>query len=97
MKLSVAVFSCLLLITGCEPTPDSLQRDAAHPLKINDTGRFDVQRVQVFVDSLAYNDKRGVYIISDKETGTTYVGVSGIGISELGSHSSGKSQTKDER
>lgn len=94
MKLSVAVFSCLLLITGCEPTPDSLQRGAAHPLKINDTGRFDIQRVQVFVDSLAYNDKRG---ISDKETGTTYVGVSGIGISELGRHSSGKSQTKDER
>lgn len=59
--------------------------------------RFEVTRVSKFSDSLAYDGERGIYIIKDKETGVEYVGVSGIGISELGAHQAGKVRKADER
>lgn len=59
--------------------------------------RITVTRVGIFNDELAYSNKRGIYIIKDTTTGKEYVGVSGIGISELGMHRTGKTQTQDER
>ena len=59
--------------------------------------RFEVTRENVFRDDLAYENKRGIYIILDKETGKEYIGVIGIGISELGSHQVDKTRVKDER
>ncbi|HCJ5492477.1 TPA: hypothetical protein NUW79_003117 [Escherichia coli] len=52
-----------------------------------------------YKDSLAYDGERGIYTITDNKTGKEFVGVSGVGIAELGSHSethtdsNGKSQT----
>ena len=64
-------------------------------------GRFSVQRVGVFRDTLAYENQRGIYLIRDTKTEREYIGVSGIGISEIGSHTegSGKNETTvlDER
>lgn len=37
------------------------------------------------------------YIITDTKTGTEYIGVSGIGITETGSHQAGKARVADER
>ncbi|MDK4687856.1 hypothetical protein [Kingella negevensis] len=34
----------------------------------------------------AYGNKRGVYVIKDSDTGREFVGISGVGIAELGSH-----------
>ena len=48
--------------------------------------RYGVKRVAVFEDSLAYEGKRGIYEITDNKTGKVYFGISGIGITELGSH-----------
>jgi hypothetical protein len=59
--------------------------------------RFEVRRVGVFKDDAAYNEVRGIYILTDRETGKEYVGVSGIGISELGQHPAGKTSAPDER
>lgn len=59
--------------------------------------RFILEKVQKFKDYSAYNNHRDVYILTDTETNKTYVGISGVGISELGSHSSGKTSTPDER
>lgn len=59
--------------------------------------RVEITRISVFYDDLAYDGKRGVYLIKDKDTGKEFIGVSGIGISELGSHSSGKAHHSDER
>jgi len=59
--------------------------------------RFTVERVGVVDDSLAYGDRRGIYLIRDKQTDKEFVGVSGIGISELGSHPVGKAIVTDER
>ena len=58
---------------------------------------YEVSRVGVFEDSLAFKGKRGIYEIKDLKTGKSYIGVSGIGISEKGVHSSGKSSALDER
>ncbi len=60
-----------------------------------------LKRVAVFEDNLAYEGKRGIYEVRDTETGVVYLGVSGIGITELGSHviSNGKTSViiQDER
>lgn len=64
-----------------------------------DSGRFTVTLGAKFKDSLAYDGERGIYMITDNKTGKEFVGVSGVGIAELGSHSethtdgNGKSQT----
>lgn len=78
------------------PTTGELKQytaNAAQPAP----ARFRVQMVASFVDKLAYGDVRGVYVITDTTTGQEFVGISGIGISELGSHQSGKVRVGDER
>ncbi len=59
--------------------------------------RFSVERVGQFKDDLAYGGWRGIYVIRDGKTGAEYFGVSGVGISEVGSHAAGKSRLRDER
>jgi len=59
--------------------------------------RFDLKKVQTFEDSDAYGRVRNIYILVDNDSGKEYIGVSGIGIVELGQHTSGKSTIKDER
>lgn len=59
--------------------------------------RVVVERVDVVADSLAYGEKRGVYVIIDTQTGREFIGVSGVGIAETGQHQSGKTQARDER
>lgn len=91
--LSVGVFA---LLAGCQPSADSMQPSSSMNIPIA-SDRFEVTRVQKFTDELAYEDERGIYIITDRKTGREFLGVSGIGISELGSHSSGKATQSDER
>lgn len=95
MKLGHLLLAGVLL-AGCEPT-DSRDRPVS-PMTIQAAKpRFEVTRVQTFQDSLAYNSERGIYLVRDTKTGAEYFGVSGVGITELGSHSSGKSRHSDER
>lgn len=67
----------------------------------SDADRIKVTKMSEFRDWLAYDNRRGVYLIQDKQTGREYIGISGIGISEVGSHSQlvGKvqQQVRDER
>lgn len=98
-KLLFAVVS-IALLTGCGPDPTMSQPDDG-PL-VAESSRFHVERVDVFKDGLAYNDRRGIYVIRDKQTGREFIGVSGIGITEQSAHttSCGKSCTRtveDER
>lgn len=89
----------VLSVVGCGPliTPGELKSSKTEiPLPVK-TSRFRVHLVQVLDDPLAYGGRRGVYIIQDKLRETEYVGLSGIGISELGSHSDGESDYPDER
>jgi hypothetical protein len=59
--------------------------------------RVTVERVDVVADTLAYGGARGVYVIRDAQTGREFIGVSGVGIAETGSHQSGKTTVRDER
>ena len=88
----------LLTLTGCKFEKPQQNERPTILTKTEGEDRFEVVLVSQFKDDLAYYGRRGVYIVKDKETGTQYVGVSGIGISELGSHQSGKNhRVRDER
>ncbi|KPN73687.1 hypothetical protein [Neisseria sp. 74A18] len=90
---------CLaMLLTAClEPYPIDVQREQSAKLDIVTDNRFGVKRIAIITDQLAYRGERGVYLITDSKTGKEYVGLSGIGISEVGSHESGKTRSEDER
>lgn len=96
MKKIIAIFS-LFAIAGCEPTPDSIQRERPESISFKSNDRVKVERIGVFKDDLAYGDQRGIYIITDTKTNQEFVGVSGVGITEVGQHQVGKSQNTDER
>jgi hypothetical protein len=94
----------LVLLCGCVPEPDTplkTSSPASTGIKLESAARFEVERVGVLSDDLAYNNRRGIYIIRDTSTGREYVGLSGVGISELGDHEEvvGKPNTtvRDER
>lgn len=78
-----------LLTLGCNEKADTPLEKKTARFDSNST-RFKVERVALFDDDLAYDGQRGVYLITDKETQKQYLGVSGIGISELGVHSTGQ-------
>ncbi len=81
-----------LTLASCGPTPTDPM-----PAATSSNGRIRVERISVFADDLAYHDRRGVYVIVDKKTGHEFIGISGIGISEVGSHRAGKATVSDER
>lgn len=94
VKSAAAVACSALLFGGCSPKPDTTMGVTT---PVETSARIAVTRIGVIEDSLAYGGRRGIYIITDTKTGKEYVGVSGIGISELGSHSAGKTVVGDER
>ncbi|WII93005.1 hypothetical protein QEO94_10315 [Kingella negevensis] len=65
---------------------DQMTYKLGSKLRIETNQRFAIVRVSVFEDKLAYGNKRGVYVIKDSDTGHEFVGISGVGIAELGSH-----------
>jgi len=74
--------------------------DVSHPLteaKPGSKTRFHIERVGVFKDQLAYGERRGIYVLTDATTGKQWIGISGIGVTELGSHMVGKASQDDER
>ncbi len=91
----------VLLLTGCGPEPTMFQGrtgDASNSPMVVEDDRFKVERAAVFEDELAFNSKRAIYIVTDKKSERQYLGVSGIGITEIGSHNCGKNCTaQDER
>lgn len=76
----------LLIVCGCVP-------EATHELNSKIDQRFSIDMVAVFNDPLAYHDKRAVYILKDKETNKEYIGISGVGISEVSA--AGKNNTTE--
>lgn len=92
------IVALALGLAGCGPEPTmGMGVTSTVPNSWESNPRFSVSRVGVFKDDIAYDGRRGVYVMIDNKTGQEFVGVSGIGISELGSHSAGKSMIRDER
>jgi hypothetical protein len=102
IKLISIVTGLSVLLMGCGPSPDMVMQkqspaSMAPVSPVQNNPRLTVTRVGVFEDDLAYSSRRGLYIIVDNKTGKEYIGVSGVGISETGSHSNGKTTSSDER
>ena len=100
MKKHIGIFIGAMLLIGCVPDPDMpMHKKTAVPNQdvYQQPQRFKVEQVGIFADELAYDNRRGIYIITDTKTGKEFFGVSGIGISELGYHNAGKSNVGDER
>lgn len=95
MKTTIAA-ACLAFMAGCVPqqATKDLPPDQSYA---NQSTRISVTRVGVIYDNIAYRGSRGVYVIRDNETGVEYIGVSGVGVCESGSHKVGKNTHQDER
>ena len=104
MKTTTQLFgglACVLLVAsvgliGCGGDKMESKPDTASGVSVP-VGRIRVERIGKFSDDIAYNDERGIYIITDTKTGREWIGISGIGISESGSHPANKSNVRDER
>ncbi len=94
------ILAVALLLAGCDgPSPEiRAQWDQKRTtMRVDDEDSIVVVRVARMRDDLAYNGNRGIYRITDRRTGDTFIGISGIGIAETGSHLSGKVTRGDER
>lgn len=100
-KTYLALMAAMLALAGCgaaeSPTPQQQPRVESVSDSQPTSGRYELRAIQSFRDRGAYNGWRTVYELRDVETGVVYIGISGIGISELGSHHAGKSTVNDER
>lgn len=91
------IVGLVLILQGCNPTPTIKMQKEAVPKVSAESSGYSVTRVAVFEDDLAYNQRRGIYEIYDNKNRKRYLGVSGIGICELGSHGDNESSVIDER
>jgi hypothetical protein len=89
-RISLALLAALSL-SACAPAP-------TQTMPLQSTTRVEVTRIGVIADDIAYHNVRGIYVIKDRETGQEFIGVSGVGITEVGQHNCGKNcNTEDER
>lgn len=90
MKLKLAI-ATLLAFSGCVKPTQTM------PIVAN-SERIEIKRIGIVEDDIAFGNQRGIYLIQDTKTGKEYIGISGIGISETGSHLvNGKTSVQDER
>ncbi len=89
MKYLLLILCCLGLV-ACDD-----DKNVKSMNKVS-SDRIQVTLISTVRDDLAYYDKRGVYLIKDTKTGQEYIGVSGIGISEIAKHGKNNS-IEDER
>lgn len=97
MNKILIIAALTLGLAGCNDGPQAPRTPLLVDQAVQQPARFSVTLTQVVSDDLAYGDKRGIYLILDNKTGKEYFGLSGVGITELGSHQSGKTQNADER
>jgi hypothetical protein len=100
IKLSIALITLSLALYGC--SEDYIKNKAAISTKVAvDTSveidGIKVTKIGVINDSTAYGSERAVYRITDSKTGKEFIGISGVGISETGTHRTGKAHHQDER
>lgn len=98
LMVSVAILA-IVALTGCDDST-RVPREQRGKVQVTTTesSRVQVRKISEFRDDLAYDDYRGVYIITDTRTGQEFIGVSGVGISAIGQHNCGKGcYREDER
>ena len=91
---NIVALACLVALVGCAPRATVEMSEFVPPAQ---ESRVKVQRIGVFRDDAAYNNTRAIYVITDSKTGQEFIGISGVGIAETGSHPAGKTISRDER
>lgn len=81
----------LITLTACTKSPNGkaqdTQRGNADYAPVTSSDRVTVERISVFRDDTAYDGTRAVYLVTDHKTGKEFIGISGVGVSETGTHS----------
>ena len=100
--MRVSLLVAIFMLTACDRGPEPAKSTMAVSSQLSsDSDSIKVTKMSEFRAALAYDNWRGVYLIQDQQTGKEYIGISGIGISEVGSHTQlvGKVQqsVRDER
>ena len=97
--LTIIIIALAISLAGCDnSTRVPVEQRGKVEVSTAESGRVQVRKISEFRDDLSYDDYRGVYIITDTETGQEFIGVSGVGISAIGQHNCGKNcWRKDER
>lgn len=91
------VGACVIAANAPPPSNGTEQVALMVPAEGNAASNFEVVCVTEFADNLAYDGKRGIYIITVKNTGEKFIGVSGIGVAAMGKHSHDETTHVDER
>ena len=104
MKKCLSLAVCLAALLACAEPPKSntsmlsYMRGQVTQQQVPAQQRIKIEQIGAFNDYLAYGGMRGIYIITDQKTGKEFIGISGIGISEIGFHSTdGITTIHDER
>lgn len=84
-----------LALAGCD-SDTRVSSDARQMMPVNVNDRVQVVKIQEFRDDLAYENVRAIYVITDKDTGQEYIGLSGVGIVEVGRHDCGKGCSRED-
>lgn len=93
MKKTMAILA-ILFLCSCSDGIESSSTEAKGKVTVDE---IEIECVGQFDDSRAYGGKRKVFRIRDTKTGAEFIGVTGVGISEVGTHKSGKTTIKEER
>ena len=73
----------VFLFNGCDD--NNIYTNPVKELVIdNQSARFKLEKIQSFSDFAADNGVRNVYILVDKTSGIEYLGVEGLGLTQIG-------------
>lgn len=89
------ILIAVLALAGCD-SDTRVSSDARQMMPVNVNDRVQVVKIQEFRDELAYENVRAIYVITDKDTGQEYIGLSGVGIVEVGRHGCGKGCSRED-
>ncbi|HLV16007.1 MAG TPA: hypothetical protein VKY70_00900 [Pseudomonas sp.] len=56
---------------------------ASEPYPLANADLYTVEFGGVFADSVAHGARRSIYVVTEKATGRRFLGISGVGISEI--------------
>lgn len=90
------IFLAVLALAGCDFGSTRVDSEARQKMPVNVNDRVQVVKIQEFRDELAYENVRAIYVITDKDTGQEYIGLSGVGIVEVGRHGCGKGCSRED-
>lgn len=88
MKLTI-VFCISFFLLSCSEPPRAPEIPVKESTLFGDD-RITIKRIATFRDRFAHSQEREILIITDKQTGKEFIGINGIGITEVRMQYDGK-------